>query len=238
MTEINTPEAEDVALPVLPLSSGVVLPQMVVTLTLESERPGTRPWRPVEAADGRVLLVPRVDGGYAGSGPSPGSRTTASCRTGSRALVLRGLARATVGAGVATDEPGLWVEAELVTDRGRGDRAGQGPGARVPRGRARDRRAAPVAAVCRRARRRRRPGARWRTPPAGRPTSRWSSKVELLETLDAEARLERALGVGAGRARRARARGADPPRGQRRHGQDAARVPAASAARRDPQGAG
>ena len=81
-------------------------------------------------------------------------------------------------------------------------------------------------------------------PGALADTAGWSPdlsverKVELLETLDAEARLEKALAVGARRPRRARSVGPDPQPGQRRHGQDPARVPAAPAARGDPQGAG
>ena len=50
-------------LPVLPLTTGVVLPQMVVTIALETDEAKAA----VEAAgdDGRLLLVPRVDGRYA-----------------------------------------------------------------------------------------------------------------------------------------------------------------------------
>src|SRR5260221_8362144 len=119
MTEINTPEAQaSLALPLLPLSSGVVLPQMFVTLALETPeaRDAAAAARAV-AADGRVLLVPKVGAGYATVGTIARVENHGELPSGQPALVLRGLARAKVGAVVANDEPGLWVNAELVTDR-------------------------------------------------------------------------------------------------------------------------
>src|SRR5262245_12367965 len=81
------------ALPLLPLQQGVVLPQMVVTLALES--PEAR-----DAADGaadaggRVLLVPRTAaGGFATVGTIARVESEGELPNGQRALVLRGLAR-------------------------------------------------------------------------------------------------------------------------------------------------
>ncbi|HWI03870.1 MAG TPA: LON peptidase substrate-binding domain-containing protein, partial [Acidimicrobiales bacterium] len=51
-------------LPLLPLATGVVLPGMVVTMAIESEEAKVA----IEAtgsSEGRILLVPRVDGRYA-----------------------------------------------------------------------------------------------------------------------------------------------------------------------------
>ena len=62
-------------------------------------------------------------------------------------------------------------------------------------------------------------------------------KLELLETLDVEARLEQGHRLGQGGARRDRAAPPHPRRRHRRHGEAAARVPAAAPDGRDPQGA-
>ena len=55
------------ALPLVPLSTGVVLPQMVVTLALEAGARGARRGpRPAPSEERLVLLVPKVDGRGAG----------------------------------------------------------------------------------------------------------------------------------------------------------------------------
>ncbi|HEV2309675.1 MAG TPA: LON peptidase substrate-binding domain-containing protein, partial [Acidimicrobiia bacterium] len=108
---------ERVVLPLLPLSTGVVLPQMVVTLALESDEAG----QAADAAqDGEplVLLVPRVEGRYARVGTIARVESTGDLPNGVRALVLRGLSRAVVGVGVPGRGPGLWVEAEPVAEAG------------------------------------------------------------------------------------------------------------------------
>ena len=172
MSEINTPEAEaSVALPLLPLSSGVVLPQMFVTLALESpEARDAAAAARVEAADGRVLLVPKVGSGYATVGTIARVENHGELPSGQPALVLRGLARAKVGAVVANDEPGLWVTAELVSDRAEVTGPGQGPDARVPRRGARDRARSSVRRASPTRSRASTTPARSPTPWAGRPT--------------------------------------------------------------------
>jgi ATP-dependent Lon protease len=104
-----------VTLPLLPLTNGVVLPQMVVTLAIES--PEAR-----DAADGalatdrRVLLVPRVGAGYAHIGTVARIENEGELPAGGRALVLRGLARAVVGAPAGSEHPGVWVSVEPVAE--------------------------------------------------------------------------------------------------------------------------
>ena len=51
-------------LPLLPLTSGVVLPGMVVTLTIESDE-ARRAIAASESSDGELLLVPRIGSSYA-----------------------------------------------------------------------------------------------------------------------------------------------------------------------------
>jgi ATP-dependent Lon protease len=95
-------------LPLLPLTSGVVLPGMVVTLTLETPEARTA----VEAArsaDDHLLLVPRVDSRYARVGTVAVIENEGRLMNGLEALVIRGLNRAVVGAGVAGTGDATWV---------------------------------------------------------------------------------------------------------------------------------
>jgi hypothetical protein len=119
------------ALPLLPLTTGVVLPGMVVTLTIESDEAAAA----VQAADGaELLLVPRLDGRYARIGTVAKVEDVGRLRGGQEALVIRGLHRAVVGLGVpGTGEAGR-------RRRAHGPRQGAGP--RVPGGRRGDRRVA------------------------------------------------------------------------------------------------
>ena len=108
-------EVERLVLPLIPLTTGVVLPQMVVTLALETDEAR-------EAADAAgdgerlVLLVPKVDGRYARVGTVARVESSGDLPNGIRALVLRGLSRAVVGAGVAGTGTALWVEADPVSE--------------------------------------------------------------------------------------------------------------------------
>jgi ATP-dependent Lon protease len=115
MADMSPSVEERVVLPLLPLSTGVVLPQMVVTLALESDEARQAA---DAAAEGEqlLLLVPRVEGRYARVGTIARVESAGDLPTGARALVLRGLARAVVGVGVPGRGPGLWVEAEPVAE--------------------------------------------------------------------------------------------------------------------------
>src|SRR6266508_1325299 len=87
-------------LPLLPLTSGVVLPGMVVTLTLETEDARGA----AEAArshDGHLLLVPRVGSRYATVGTVAQIEDIGRLPNGMEALIIRGLHRTVVGTGVA-----------------------------------------------------------------------------------------------------------------------------------------
>src|SRR5262245_19844196 len=102
-------------LPLLPLTSGVVLPQMVVTLTLESDE-AKRAAAAAEAVDGRLVLVPRVDGRFATVGTVTQIESSGELPNGSRALVIRGLGRARIGSGVPGAEGALHVQVEPVDE--------------------------------------------------------------------------------------------------------------------------
>jgi len=108
MTDIDTR-----ALPLLPLTTGVVLPGMVVTLTIESDEAHAA----VEAADsGEVLLVPRVDESYARVGTVAQVEEMGKLRGGTAAVVIRGVHRAVIGVGVPGTGEATWVQAETVEE--------------------------------------------------------------------------------------------------------------------------
>ena len=91
-------------LPLLPLSTGVVLPQMVVPLGLESDEAKAAADAAL-AGEGLLVLVPRVEaeGGptvYARVGTVAKIEEAGRLPGGSRAVVVRGLHRAVLGAAV------------------------------------------------------------------------------------------------------------------------------------------
>ncbi len=120
------------ALPLLPLTTGVVLPGMVVTLTIESDEARAAVGATSEGDDALLLTVPRVEGRYARVGVVAKIEDVGRMRNGVEAVVIRGLRRATVGLGRARDRRG-----DLGPDRaggGAGDRASQRARQGVPRG--------------------------------------------------------------------------------------------------------
>ena len=190
----STPTAgpEALTLPVLPLTAGVVLPQMVVTLALETAE-AKAAGEAADAADGRVLLVPRDESGrFAKVGTIAAVEHRGNLPDGTPALVVRAVSRALIGAGVLGDTPALWVGTEPVADDEPSDAA---------RGLATELRAT-VRAVFERL------GGRRLTEVLGGvedpgaladlagwwPELSFERKVQLLETLDVEARVRKVLG--------------------------------------------
>ncbi len=104
-----------VTLPLLPLTSGVVLPGMVFTMALESDESRVA----VEAArsaGGRLLLVPHIEGRYSTVGVIAEVMEEGSLPGGLKAIAVRGDQRATIGTGVPGTGDALWVEAEPLDD--------------------------------------------------------------------------------------------------------------------------
>ena len=225
------------ALPLLPLPAGVVLPQMVVTLALETDE------AQAAAADGArrrpagSCSCPASTGASPASGPSPGSRTRASCPTAS-------------GAGPARPAPG---RARCRRHRQRRRPLGRGRAGRRGRPRPTARRSWPASCASvltvlaeRRSSRRLpellrtvdRPRRASPTGSAGGRDLPVERKVELLETIDVEARVEKALDWA--REALAELEVTEQIRSEVTDGMEktAARVPAAPAARGHPQGAG
>ncbi|MER7934341.1 endopeptidase La [Streptomyces sp. NPDC093272] len=108
-------------LPVLPLDDEVVLPGMVVPLDLKD--PDVR--AAVEAAQAaarnepgkpRVLLVPRVDGTYPGTGVLGTVEQVGRLADGDPGALIRGRYRVRIGAGTTGPGAALWVEGTRVEE--------------------------------------------------------------------------------------------------------------------------
>ncbi|MFD3943660.1 endopeptidase La [Streptomyces sp. NPDC058579] len=110
-------------LPVLPLDDEVVLPGMVVPLDLSD----TDVRAAVEAAQAaarsgsgtgkpKVLLVPRVDGTYAGTGVLGTVEQVGRLSDGDPGALIRALGRVKIGAGTTGPGAALWVEGSVVEE--------------------------------------------------------------------------------------------------------------------------
>ncbi len=111
----NTSGVDSELLPLLPLTQGVVFPQMVVTIALETDE-AKRAGAAAERAGRRLVLVPRVDGRYSKVGTIAQIESSGELPNGTLALVIRGVVRARVGTGVVGNEGALHVEVEPVED--------------------------------------------------------------------------------------------------------------------------
>src|ERR1044071_5248695 len=120
---VDVSDAEVVSLPLLPLTTGVVLPQMVVTLALETDEAraaiaaaldGPHP----DGVDGErlLLLVPRTDAGYASVGTIAKVEDSGSLPGRTPAVVVRGVSRARLGMAIPGTGSALRVQAEPVPD--------------------------------------------------------------------------------------------------------------------------
>ena len=106
---------QNLTLPLLPLTTGVVLPGMVFTMALESEEAKAA----AEAAGtsgGRLLLVPHIEGRYASVGVVAEVLEQGELPGGLPAIVVRGDQRASIGTGVPGTGQALWVEAEPLVE--------------------------------------------------------------------------------------------------------------------------
>jgi len=117
MTELHTE-----TLPLLPLTTGAVLPGMVVTLTIESPDAAAA----IDAAaHGELVLVPRIEGRYARVGTVARVEEVGKIRGGAEAAVIRGLHRGVVGIGVPGTGSATWVQIEPVDEGAPSPRARQ-----------------------------------------------------------------------------------------------------------------
>ena len=115
MAATDTSSQQGVTLPLVAVPGGVVFPGTVVTLTLDADEARLA----IEAArvnTQRVLLVPRHEGRYASVGVIAAVESVGDLPMGGRAAILRGVQRGRVGAAVASEQGGLWVNVEPVAE--------------------------------------------------------------------------------------------------------------------------
>jgi ATP-dependent Lon protease len=98
-------------LPLLPLTTGVVLPGMVITLTVESDD-ARRAITAADATRGEILLVPKVGERFAQVGTVAKVEDVGRLQNGMEALVIRGLHRAVISRGVPGTGDAVWVEVD------------------------------------------------------------------------------------------------------------------------------
>jgi ATP-dependent Lon protease len=102
-------------LPLLPLTSGVVLPGMAFTMALETEEARVA----AEAAGsvgGRLVLVPHIEGRYASVGVVAEILELGQIPGGPEAMVVRGLERAALGTAVPGTGRALWVQVDPIVE--------------------------------------------------------------------------------------------------------------------------
>lgn len=108
-------------LPVLPLDDEVVLPGMVVPLDLsdaevraavEAAQAAARP----EQGKPQVLLVPRIDGTYAGTGVLGTVEQVGRLSDGDPGALIRGRHRVRIGSGTTGPGAALWVEGTRIEE--------------------------------------------------------------------------------------------------------------------------
>src|SRR5580698_4140033 len=182
---------QNVTLPLLPLKSGVVLPGMVFTMALESDE-ARAAVEAAQSAGGKLLLVPHIEGRYASVGVIAEVMEEGALPGGLQAVAVRGDQRATIGTGVPGTGTALWVEAEPLEE---------GEPTAVAAELAREYRAVLENILLSRGAGRIATQLREITEP-GRladvagysPDLSLSQKVEVLETIDVEARLRLVLG--------------------------------------------
>jgi len=106
---------ENLTLPLLPLTSGVVLPGMVFTMALESTE-ARAAVDSARSAGGRLLLVPHIEGRFAAVGVVAEVMEEGDLPGGLPAVAIRGDGRAVIGTAVPGTGDALWVEAEPLAE--------------------------------------------------------------------------------------------------------------------------
>src|SRR3989454_8002900 len=111
--ELDRPKT--LVVPLLPLTTGVVLPGMVVTIALETDE-SRKAIKAARGADSAVFLVPKIDGRYARIGTLARVEDAVRLPPQVEVRVIRGLQRAILGTRVAEVGDAEWVQIEPVQD--------------------------------------------------------------------------------------------------------------------------
>jgi len=104
-----------VTLPVVSLPDAVLLPGTVATLTLDEEDARTAV-HAARAADGRVVVVPRIEGRTPQVGVIAHVEQVGQLPNGTEAAILRSAQRARLGAAVVSERAGQWLEVEPLVE--------------------------------------------------------------------------------------------------------------------------
>jgi ATP-dependent Lon protease len=122
-------DTKTLTLPVLPLDDDVVLPTMVVPLDASDSEVRASIAAASAAAEGdarpQLLLVPRISGKYAPIGTLAVIEQEGRLPNGKPGVVLRGLARVTIGAGTVGPGAALWVHGTIADEPAAGPRAAE-----------------------------------------------------------------------------------------------------------------
>jgi ATP-dependent Lon protease len=100
-------------LPLLPLTSGVMLPGMVFTMALESDEAKAAAGA-AEASGGKLVIVPFIEGRYSSMGVVAEVMEHGELPGGLPAVAVRGIDRARLGTAVPGTGQALWVEVDPV----------------------------------------------------------------------------------------------------------------------------
>ena len=111
--ELDRPKT--LVVPLLPLTTGVVLPGMVVTIALETDE-ARNAIAAAHAADSAIFVVPKIDGRYARIGTLARVEDAVRLPTRIEVRVIRGLQRAILGTTVAEVGDAVWVQIEPIED--------------------------------------------------------------------------------------------------------------------------
>jgi ATP-dependent Lon protease len=109
------PELSIETLPLLPLTSGVVLPGMVVTATLETAEARAAATAARDAGQ-LLVLVPKVGERYARVGTVAAIEDAGELPGGQMAVVVRGMHRAGISVGVAGTGSATWVQVQRIEE--------------------------------------------------------------------------------------------------------------------------
>ena len=114
-TGTDADSAQTVTLPVVPLPDAVLLPGTIATLTLDSEE-ARAAVAAARSGDGRVVVVPEIDGRRAQVGVIAQVEQVGQLPTGVEAAILRAVQRGVLAAEVVSERSGRWQEVEALAD--------------------------------------------------------------------------------------------------------------------------
>lgn len=118
----TTHPSETHTLPFIPTNDGVVFPEMVVTIALESAEAIAAA---KAATDDQIVLVPKTNGRYTSVGTIARIENRGQLRNGTAALTIRATHRAKLGTGVVGTGDALWIEATPIDDTATTDRTAE-----------------------------------------------------------------------------------------------------------------